>query len=119
MEEETFKGPITKAQIIDWLTTLGLAAIPIIITYQAQIMGIVPPAYTILAVIAFGALSQAASGARVRAAKERVFGIVDDSQEELTKYQHKLEELQRQIDAKQKEVEIVTGLQVEDQEQAA
>lgn len=57
----------------DYLTTIFLMAIPVIVALQDQIMLYVPPEYAIVATIIFGILSQVVANMRVADAKERYF----------------------------------------------
>lgn len=108
VDEAIIKGPVTKEQVATYLTTIGLVAIPVIVAYQTQIIAMVPTQYAVAAAVVIGILAQAASGARVRAAKDRLFGVVDDGQEQLTQAQIKIAELQGQVDAAQAKIDEAT-----------
>ena len=97
-------------KIKDYLSTLAFAAVPVIITYQAQIGAYVPVEYALLFTLGIGTLSQIAANARVKDAVAVVSGDVDEGQARIEEYIAKVAELQAQIDAKQLEVEQVTGL---------
>ena len=97
-------------KIKDYLTTLALAAVPIIITYQAQIGAYVPVEYALIFTIAIGTLSQIAANSRVKDAVAQVSGDVDKGQSIIEEYIAKVAELQAEVDAKQAEIEKVAGL---------
>lgn len=62
---------VTQKEVIDYLTSAAPVAIPIILSYQAQIMGYLPQDNAILIMAAslfFGALSQYAARVRRNAA---------------------------------------------------
>ena len=96
-----------KAKIKDYATTVALAAIPVIITYQAQIGAYVPVEYALAFTITMGIISQLVTNERVRVAFEDTSAAVDGGQAEVQKYVEKIAELQAQIDAGQEKVEDV------------
>jgi len=99
------KGNINRQQITQWLTTGLLAMVPIVVAYQSDIMAQIPPQYAVIAAIGFAALVQAASGARVRAAKDRVFGLVDEGQAQLAEAEKKVDRLNAQLEEAQAKID--------------
>lgn len=63
---------IMNLRAVDYLTTILFACIPVILWFQDVIVVYVPPAYLIIATIAFAVLSQLASEQRVKDAVEEV-----------------------------------------------
>lgn len=64
---------VTQKEVIDYLTSAAPVAIPIILSYQAQIMGYIPQDNAILIAVAslfFGGLSQYAARLRRNAEVE-------------------------------------------------
>lgn len=98
-----------KAKIKDYITTLALAAIPVIITYQAEIGKHVPVEYALLFTIAMGILSQLTAEKRVKEAYKTTTTTIDDAQTKLQEYQNMVAQLQTEIDERQAIVDqIVT-----------
>ncbi len=96
-------------KIKDYLTTLALAAIPVIITYQAEIGKYVPVEYALVFTIGIGILSQVASNSRVKEAYNDTSAGIDTAQATLQEYQDKIAALQLQVDEKQAEVDKTVG----------
>ena len=106
-----------KARIKDYATTLALAAIPVIVTYQAEIGKHVPVEYALMFTIVIGILSQLTADKRVKAAVVKANEYLDTVQEEtatatneVEAYIKQIKELQEEIDKKQEEVNRVAGL---------
>ena len=89
---------ISRHQIGDYLTTVMLAAIPIVVANQDAIGKMVPVEYVLLFTIGMGVLSQLAANARVQKAKADVVGNVDLINAAIDDKQAKLAELQGELD---------------------
>ena len=101
------------AKIKDYITTLMLAAIPVIVAYQAQIGAYVPVEYALGFTIIIGIASQLTANARVKEAYQDTSAAVDEGQDKLLELQNKLAEVQAEIDAGQAKVEEVVPKELE------
>jgi len=54
-----------EAKIFDYITTILLTLIPVILVYQDQILAQIPASYKLVVIIIFAALSQYAANRRV------------------------------------------------------
>ena len=104
-----------KAKIKDYATTLALASIPVIISYQAEIGNYVPVEYALLFTIGIGILSQLATNARVKEAFEDTSAGLDVAQAKVQEYEDLVSKLQKEIDERQLLIERVAGLKEMDQ----
>ena len=104
-----------KAKIKDYTTTLALASIPVIISYQAEIGKYVPVEYALIFTIAMGILSQLAGNARVKEAFEDTSAGLDVAQAKVQEYEDLVSKLQKEIDERQLLIERVAGLKEMDQ----
>lgn len=96
-----------KQKIKDYITTVALAAIPVIIAYQQQIGSYIPVEYALAFTIIMGVISQLVTNERVKVAYEDTTVAIDQGQAEIQKYVEKINELQAQIDAGQENVEDI------------
>jgi hypothetical protein len=94
----------------DYATTIALAAIPVIVAYQAEIGKVIPVEYALVFTLGIGVLSQLMTNSRVKEAYVDTSAGLDVAQTEAQKYLDKIAELQAEIDAKQAEVDKVAGL---------
>lgn len=106
---------MSKEKLIDYGTTLLLAAVPVVLVYQDQIAQHVPAEYALIFIIGMGILSQLAADKRVQAAKDKINNDVDVAQAKIEKYQILVEEKQQEVDNLQQEVNKVAGLKEMDQ----
>jgi len=98
------------SKIKDYITTVTLAALPVIVAYQAQIGAYVPVEYALIFTLVIGIASQLSANARVKEAFNDTSAGIDEGQAKLAELQAKLVEAQTTIDAKQAEIEKVVGL---------
>ena len=96
-----------KQKIKDYITTVALAIVPVLISYQSQIGQYVPVEYALAFTITMGVISQLVTNERVRVAYEDTSTAVDQGQSDVQQYIEKINELQAQIDAGQEKVEDV------------
>lgn len=101
---------LDKTKIKDYITTLALASVPVIITYQAEIGKHVPIEYALVFTIAMGILSQLATESRVKVAYEDTSKTIDEAQAKMQEYQDMVAKLQSEIDERQQIITAVTGL---------
>lgn len=89
-----------KAKIKDYATTLALAAIPVIIAYQAEIGKYVPVEYALAFTILMGILSQWATNNRVKIAEATmpINQAIDKAQEEVEEVSQKIDEVQEKVE---------------------
>ena len=87
-----------KAKLKDYGTTLALAAIPVIVAYQAEIGKYVPVEYALAFTILMGILSQYTANRRVKAAVQEVNTVVDQGQAQIQEVSDKIDEAQAKID---------------------
>lgn len=99
-----------KAKIKDYITTVTLAAIPVIVAYQAQIGAYIPVEYALIFTLIIGVLSQLTANTRVKEAYQDTSAGIDMAQGTIQKYVNQIEALQAEVDAKQAEIEKVAGL---------
>jgi hypothetical protein len=97
-------------KVKDYATTLLLAAVPVIITYQAEIGKVIPVEYALIFTIGMGILSQVAGNARVKEAYADTSASLDTAQAKVQEYQELVASLQNEIDERQVLIETVTGL---------
>lgn len=98
------------AKIKDYATTVALAAIPVIVAYQAEIGKYVPVEYALVFTIGVGILSQLMTNARVKEAYEDTSAGVDVAQAKAQEYLDMIAKLQAEIDERQALVDQVTGI---------
>lgn len=96
-----------KQKIKDYITTVALAIVPVLIAYQSQIGQYVPVEYALAFTITMGVISQLVTNERVRVAYEDTSAAVDQGQAGVQQYIEKINELQSQIDAGQETIEDV------------
>jgi hypothetical protein len=108
-----------QAKLKDYITTVAFAAVPVILTYQAEIGKYIPMEYALIFTITMGILSQVAANKRTEIAQATTIvngkivqtnEIIDEGQAEVQLMQNQLAELQRQIDEKQIEINKVMGI---------
>ena len=99
-----------KEKIKDYVTTLALAAVPVIVAYQAQIGTYIPPEYALIFTIAIGILSQLTADKRVQAAYEDTSAGIDIAQAKAQEYMELVAKLQMEIDERQAVVDKVVGI---------
>ena len=99
-----------KAKIKDYISTLALAAIPVIVSYQAEIGAYIPVEYTLLFTIGIGVLSQLMADKRVKEAFEDTSAGLDVAQAKVQEYQDMVANLQSEIDERQAIVDKVVGI---------
>ena len=104
-----------KAKIKDYATTLALAAIPVVIAYQAEIGKYVPVEYALLFTLGMGILSQLMGNARVKEAYADTSSGLDIAQAKMQEYQDMVANLQKEIDERQALINKVAGLKELDQ----
>lgn len=97
-------------KIKDYITTLALASIPVIITYQVEIGKHIPVEYALMFTIVMGVLSQLATEKRVKVAYDDTSKTVDEAQAKMLEYQEMVAKLQGEIDERQQIIATVTGL---------
>lgn len=90
-----------RKQILDYLTTLLLASIPVILVAQPQILAAIPAQYTILATIGFAILSQLAANDRVKAASAKMGNIIDGLQNIVEGVFKKVDTINKSVDTVQ------------------
>ena len=97
-------------KIKDYITTLALAAVPVIIAYQSQIGQHVPVEYALVFTIGMGILSQVVTNKRVQTAYTDTSVVLDEAQGKVQEYQDLVSNLQTEIDERQVLIEQVTGI---------
>lgn len=106
---------MSKQKLIDYGTTILLAAVPVVLVYQDQIAQHVPAEYALLFIIGMGILSQLAADKRVQGAKDKLNADVDVAQAKIEKYQILVEDKQKEVDELQQNINKVAGLKELDQ----
>jgi fructoselysine-6-P-deglycase FrlB-like protein len=94
-------------KVKDYATTIALAAIPVVIAYQAEIGKYIPVEYALLFTIGMGILSQLAGNARVKEAYQDTSAGIDTAQAKAQEYQDMIAKLQSEIDERQALVDAV------------
>ena len=101
---------IDRMKFKDYITTVALAAVPVILTYQAEIGKFVPMEYALIFTLAMGVLSQLATESRVKEAYKDTSAVVDEAQIKMQEYQDMVAKLQTEIDERQKIINTVVAL---------
>jgi hypothetical protein len=106
---------IFKANVKDYITTIAFAAVPVILTYQAEIGRYVPMEYALIFTIGMGLLSQLAANKRVEIAQATtdVKGVIVETNTLIDEKQAQIEMLQSELD-KYQELATVTALEALD-----
>lgn len=103
-----------QTKLKDYITTLALAAIPVIVTYQGEIGQHVPVEYALLFTIGIGVLSQLTANTRVKEAYKDTSYAINKTQSKVQEYQDLLTRLQTEIDERQALVDQMVEVTTEE-----